>query len=430
MGAEHVTLAQILDCTVENYSNGGHYAICVADFETNHGNRIEVNHIDMRPDTIDMRINSVWDVVSGPDSAVLDYCVPGFYDDQKNLFYPYTASLGDCAGIFDDKSTLDGVTVTIDPAEYCETFIHRPGVLIIGSYYDSVINNDYRQVQTGRRCKLIFKGSPYDDKSQFDPVESENTHYMDCCLNQNCYSWNNTKTGDSIKSELSNNFQTKHCDGPMLLHCKTGDNWKTQECINWMEQRLENGSKVALELFRDRCSDNMEEPACEYFAIDAHHRAGGRYSAYFDEALDNYCTNNKDNQNCKCYLNIQYNQVVSTTEESLGPSVCWLTECSTKLKSEKWLTRDMVITRSNCEFINCMINIDTLTADKDASIKLYNYCINASLTNQDITILDTTKESTMYRKQTFGSQLNIFYFLLALFIIIAAIILFYNKPFS
>lgn len=440
MGAEHVTSVDV-GYHVANDANPPYnnypYVAGTAHWHTNKGNTVDVPFKQLILQDEKILDEAIGEYVIGnytprtfgnpPNSITIDFCIPGDWDAPSNSFSPYTASLGHCAALFRAED-LVGAIVSIDIDADCYTFKRRPGVIVDSSFDNNVINKYYRQVSGGKKCRLGFTGDPYDDTSQFSNGYPLVSSILDCCLTQSCYKVLPDSVHEpSIKADTSNNFTTAHCDSTMQVYCNAEQNWTQDMCITWMGNRLENRSKAGLEIYRDNCSEEMTQDACDYFGTYAHHKFSGRYTEYADDALDYYCNHHPTEPNCQCYLGANYNQFAKNLEESLGPTVCWLAECTTNLNGEKWLTRDMIITRKDCQTINCIISIDQLNADEATRIKLYNYCTNKNETNMDITLLDSSAESSSYKKQTWGSQFNIFYLLLALFVMIAGIIIFYNK---
>lgn len=72
-----------------------------------------------------------------------------------------------------------------------------------------------------------------------------------------------------------------------------------------------------------------------------------------------------------------------------------MSQCSSEPNS-KWLTTDQLNIRKKCAVTNCVINIDKLTLNDNASAEFINDCISG---NRDSRVLNNnTKEKIEYKK--------------------------------
>lgn len=333
-----------------------------------------------------------------PDNNIVQYCI-----------IPPLNGFTNCANLFSDNPldnttihnapVLDGISFTNDGGS-CRTFIFRPGVVIKGGNIASKFVDPY--VRTGQLCRLNYT----------DMIINP-SNVRECCLNQTC------------DNEFSDNFQSHTCDTVMSDYCLT--NFDQPICMTWLENRTDNYSNTGMDVYQKICSENMEEDVCTYFSLYANNKVNGYYYDYADKALDTFCTNNPDNKNCHCYLAKKNNKVVQEMSETLGPSECWLLDCTSKLKDLKWITHEQAENKKKCNGINCVISIKSLVADENSIINLNNFCLSKNTETSSIGILNTTTAgNNITKEQTWGSQFNLFYLLFFFSICIMCLIIFRN----
>lgn len=348
--------------------------------------------------SIDIRVEDRWnDDINNynKNNNIVPYCiVPGGngLSNCANLFSnnPYNINY------INNAPSLNGVSLTAE-GPGCRTFSFRPGTVIKSGDTENEYVKGY--IVNGNLCTINFSGPPLTPEYQ-----------MGCCLNQNC---------DEI---FSNNFSNESCDTVMTNYCAS--NYNEDICMTWLYNRTTKYFGTGLEFYKDICSKDMNQEVCSYFSLYANNESNGYYYHYSDIALDNYCSANVEDPNCVCYLEKKNNKNLQNMEETLGPSECWLIDCTAKLKDLKWITHEQRENKKKCNGINCLISVQSLTSDAKSIINLNNYCLNKNSETSSIAILNNNPQLSITKEQTWGSQFNIFFIVLFLFISLFMIVLY------
>lgn len=282
-----------------------------------------------------------WEIIKKNSSKELDFCLIKDYND-----------INECAGLFTEYSNdyafkLDQYRLV--KGSECYSMPFRPGICI-DPYNKSRFDTAYINTIKGNKCKIIY----------------QDFNYNVADLNRCCFSDNKT----SCNANLINNYTTNHCNGAMVENCKT--NMGDPKCIKWLEQTYERFNNEALELYSKWCSDNFDSPYCDYFCKIARDNNDYR-SEFCDSALKKWCETHSSNPKCIC--SNTPSSIIPDTETYLGPKECWLSQCSSEQNS-KWLTTDQLNIRKKCAVTNCVINIDKLTLNDNASAEFINDCIS------------------------------------------------------
>jgi hypothetical protein len=320
-----------------------------------------------------------WDNIENNPKEI-DYCLIENYN-----------SINECAGLF-RKNDNDNYIEELDRfrLEYgskCYSLKFRPGICI-DPKHKHLLDEAYIEAIEGKKCKIVYQDYNYNNDD----------------LKRCCYTDNKLK----CNANLINNYTTNHCNGVMVENCEK--DMGNPRCIKWLEQSYTRLNNEALELYQDWCSNNFDSELCTYFCKVARNNNDYR-SEYCDTALKNWCKKNSYNENCMCLYTP--NSIIPEVEEYLGPKECWLSQCSSQNNS-KWLTTDQLNTRKKCSVTNCVININQLTLNENASAEFINDCISGG-NGGNITLSDN--KNIEYKKTPstgFNAELLLGSFLLIL----------------
>lgn len=301
-----------------------------------------------------------WEKIKN-NSKEIDFCLIGDYN-----------TINECAGLFTQYSNdyafkLDQFRI-VEGSE-CYSLSFRPGICIEPKnkkYFDDA----YIETIKGNKCKIVY----------------QDFNYNVADINRCCFSDDQS----NCNANLINNYTTNHCNGSMVENCK--NDMGNPKCIKWLEQTYERFNNEALELYNKWCSDNFDSSNCDYFCKIARNNNDYR-SEFCDSALKQWCKTHPSNSKCLC--SNTPNSVIPDVETYLGPKECWLSQCSSEQNS-KWLTTDQLNIRKKCAVTNCVINIDKLTLNDNASAEFINDCISGG----ESSIYINTKEKNIEYKKT------------------------------
>lgn len=326
-----------------------------------------------------------------PENNIVDYCI------VENV-----NSIANCASLFltgEDLDRGDNYVTNLDnkslrlSTKKCKTFIFRPGSVL----EDNPIENEFTSpyILNGNYCELNFTG----------PIINKQ-NIKNCCIKQNCILFKDEQEHKLIKSQFSNGFETNNCNDTMMELCALDP--KNPICLKWFKKRIEKMDHSVIDTYLNYCSSNLNTLECKYVINILR---DNNFLLISDKILDNYCSSEDQPPECTCYL-ANKSETIKNMVETLGPTECWLEECNFGLKDNIFLSSDQLENKSNCNPINCIINVNSITANKNSTINLLNYCVN----NNSFSYVNKTQN--FFKHQTWGSQLNIFIFILSLIILI------------
>lgn len=313
---------------------------------------IELSEIELEHDEIIK--------IKNGEPKTIDYCI---LDNEIN-------GIEECLGLFKSDNSyipnFDQYRIT-KSSDICYSYIYRPGLIFKNqNEAQSLFENN---VMKGKKCQIVFQDYNYNDRD----LER-------CCF---------TNNKENCNANLINNYTTKHCNIIMKKKCKKDP--ENDNCIIWLDNTNKRLDNEALELYSNYCSVNHKSLACDYLCKEARGRIN-QNSKYCDIALENYCKNNIYETNCHCV--ITPSDKIPEVEKYLGPKECWLSSCSSQTNS-KWLTTEQLNTRSLCQLTYCVITIDSLTLNDNATAELINDCVSgpkiSAAKANNIEILKKTK---------------------------------------
>lgn len=302
-----------------------------------------------------------WDQIKKDGSKEFNFCLVNNYN-----------SINECVGLFTDTATEYAFVLDQFRIEYgsdCYSLNFRPGICVEPK---NKYKLDQAQIEAvpGKKCKIIYQDYNYNVSD-----------ILRCCFEPDKRSCN---------ANLKNNYTTNHCNGAMLQKCK--DNMDHPNCILWLEKSFERFDNEALEMYQNWCSNNFDSEICDYFCKIS--RSNNDYkSAFCDTALQNWCKKHPDNDKCLCVFTP--NNIIPEVEKYLGPKECWLAQCSSEPNS-KWLTTDQLNIRKKCSVTNCVININKLTLNDNATADFINDCTSGNSSNMQ----QSTNYSSVEYKNT------------------------------
>lgn len=265
-------------------------------------------------------------------------------------------NIEECASIFRPPPTktydefLDEFRVTKSD-ESCHSLIYRPGSVILEK--DKALTRfNKNEIVPGKLCMLEYQDYNYNDND-----------LMRCCT---------TDSNKKCNANLINGYKTDHCNVAMLTFCKI--NPTSEKCMLWLENSKVRSDDDAFMLYKDYCSKHHDEKLCEYFCIYSRKHADHR-SIYCDISLKNWCENNPLDSRCFCIMTPS--SKIPEVETFLGPKECWFSSCASQHES-RWLSTDQLRTRKECQLTSCVININNLVTNDEASVELINDCITGA----------------------------------------------------
>lgn len=295
----------------------------------------------------------------------------------------------------------------------CTSLSFRRGTIIDDEnkpLFESLIGRDY--YLQGKYCKITNVGFFYND----DKLRK-------CCV------------GNSIKNinpelycneNLINKFETSHCNIIMDTHCKSFP--ESEECFLWLVKSTKRGDEIAFQTYEEICGNDMENPLCDFF-LELTHAPDQPLNVYHDNALLKYCSNNKNNKKCECFLNTidvsKYN-----SSEYYGAKECWQSSCV--IVDDKWLSSNQRTIKQKCKIVSCKIKITQLGGE-DGVINVTNDCVSTN--KVDTSVLEKTNNdnpNTTITKKKFGgifSSLHMLIFII-LFLIINILFTYFYRLYA
>lgn len=222
-----------------------------------------------------------------------------------------------------------------------------------------------------------------------------------CCIKQN----------SNCPYTLNNEYVTEDCDVHMRSYCDA--NPDALQCITWMSSMRES----VLDIYAHKCSIDLNAEYCTVYMSNL--RSDPFLSG--DSILDIYCKANLTDPNCNCYMppeSIRNSKLVVD-----APYECWYDACVGRLVDDKWLSDEQRKSRKGCKYLDCILNIGSISSDNIVSIE--NLCKNAREFNyvKEKTILEQLEEDTDSIKMI-GFNMNLPMFVFVVFIAFVCLLLF------